>query len=292
MNRPEGHDVLRRWRGVVDSYDDPSRVLLGETWVLDLAALARFYGSGEDELHLALNVPFVFSTPGPEMRDVVDATEHTLPPAAWPLWNGSNHDAGRFASRWCDGDERRTRAALLILLTLRGTPLLYYGDEIGMRDVSIPQDRLKDPVGLRHWPENPGRDGGRTPMQWTREVGFTDAGVEPWLPAGDARARNVADQRGDPDSMLHLCRDLIALRRTRADLHAGANEAVDAPDGVWAWRRGTGTVVAVNHGDTTSELPLDDGEILIGTDRGRAGERIESALRLDPWEAVVLATGG
>jgi glycosidase len=92
--------------------------------------------------------------------------------------------------------------------------------------------------------------------------------------------------------MLHLCRDLIALRRQRADLHSGANEVLDAPDGIWTWRRGTGTVVAVNHADTPSELPLEAGEILIGTDRGRAGERIASALRLDPWEAAVIATAG
>ena len=143
MNRPEAHDVLRRWRGVADSYEEPSRVLLGETWVLDLDALARFYGSGEDELHLALNVPFVFAEPGSDWCRCRPGDRGRLPPAAWPLWNGSNHDAGRFASRWCDGDERRARAALLTLLTLRGTPLLYYGDEDGMREVTIPRDRLK-----------------------------------------------------------------------------------------------------------------------------------------------------
>jgi alpha-glucosidase len=291
MNRPEAHDVLRGWRTIADAFEPP-RVLLGETWVLDVESLARFYGSGEDELHLALNVPFVFSTPGPEMRAVVEATEVALPAGAWPLWNGSNHDAGRFATRWCDGDERRTRAALLTLLTLRGTPLLYYGDEIGMRNVDVPRDRLKDPVGVRHWPDDPGRDGGRTPMQWTPEGGFTDAGVEPWLPAGGADARNVADQREDADSMLHLCRDVIALRRARADLRSGAYEVFEAPDGIWAWRRGTGTIVAVNHGDGARELPLDTGEILIGTERGRTGERVDGAVQLETWEAVVIATGG
>ena len=287
MNRPEAHDVLRRWRAVTDSYDEPTRVLLGETWVMDLEALARFYGNGEDELHLGLNVPFGYSTPGPEMRAIVEATEEVLPASAWPLWNGSNHDAGRFPSHWCDGDERRTRAALVILLTLRGTPLLYYGDEIGMRDADVPQDRLKDPVGLRHWPENPGRDGGRTPMHWSAAGGFTRSGVEPWLPMGDAAARNVADQREDPDSMLHLCRDLIALRREREDLHSGEYEALEGPDGVWAWRRGEGTVVAVNHGDAPAMLPVGTGEILIASERRRGGERVDGGVRLDPWEAVI-----
>jgi alpha-glucosidase len=232
----------------------------------------------------------VFSTPGPEMRAVVEATETMLPAGAWPLWNGSNHDAGRFPSRWCDGDERRSRAALVILLTLRGTPLLYYGDEIGMRDEEVPRDRLKDPVGVRHWPENPGRDGGRTPMPWTSSGGFTRAGVEPWLPMGDVTVRNAADQRGDPGSMLHLCRDLIALRREREDLHSGAYGALEGTDGVWAWRRGQRTVVAVNHGDEPSQLLVETGEILIGTERARDGERVDGAVGLDRWEAVVIAT--
>jgi alpha-glucosidase len=170
--------------------------------------------------------------------------------------------------------------------------LLYYGDEIGMREATIPRDQLKDPVGIRHWPENPGRDGARTPMQWTPAGGFADTGVEPWLPAGDAGARNVVDQGEDPGSMLHLCRDLIELRREREDLHSGTYEALEAPDGVWAWRRGTGTIVVVNHGDTPSMLSLDAGEILLGTERGRAGERVNGAVGLDPWEAVVVATDG
>jgi alpha-glucosidase len=222
------------------------------------------------------------------MRGIVEATEGVLPSHAWPLWNGSNHDAGRFPTRWCDGDERRSRAALVILLTLRGAPLLYYGDEIGMRDVEIPRDRLKDPVGIRHWPENRGRDGGRTPMQWARAGGFTGAGVEPWLPMGAAETRNVADQRADRGSMLHLCRDLLALRRDREDLHAGVYEALEGPEGVWVWRRGASTLVAVNYGDERSQLSA-GGKILIGTERSRDGERVDGAVRLDPWEAVVIA---
>jgi glycosidase len=109
---------------------------------------------------------------------------------------------------------------------------------------------------------------------------------------GDATARNVADQREDPDSMLHLCRDLIALRRGRADLHSGTHEPIEAPEGVWAWRRGKRTVVAVNHGEQPAEISVDSGEILLGTTRGRAGERVGGAVRLDPWEAVVIATDG
>ncbi|MDQ4107437.1 MAG: alpha-amylase family glycosyl hydrolase, partial [Actinomycetota bacterium] len=291
MNRPEGHEIISGWRAIADSYE-PRRILLGETWVTDLEALARFYGSGEDELHLALNVPFEHAVPGPLMREVVERTSALLPEAAWPLWNGSNHDAGRFPTRWCDGDERGARAALVLLLGLRGTPLLYYGDEIGMRDVEVPRDRLRDPVGVRHWPENHGRDGGRTPMQWTPAGGFGPDGVEPWLPMGDAAARNVADQRADRASMLHLCRDLIALRRTREDLHSGTYEACETPDGVWAWRRGTSTVVAVNHSDAPVRIEVGAAEVLLGTERARQGEKLDSDLVLDPWEAAVIAVTG
>jgi alpha-glucosidase len=287
MNRPEAHDVLRRWRSIADAY---SGVLLGETWVMDLEALARFYGTGEDELQLALNVPFVFATPGSEMREIVERTQALLPAAAWPLWNGSNHDAGRFATRWCDGDERRARAALVTLLTLRGTPLLYYGDEIGMSNVDVPRDRLKDPVGVRHWPDDPGRDGGRTPMQWTAGPtgGFTTSGVDPWLPVGDADARNVAAQREDPDSTLVLCRDLIALRRQREDLRSGPYAAIGSPEGVWAWRRGEATVMAVNHSDEPAEIPTDADEVVLATRRSREGERLAGGVLLEPWEALVL----
>jgi alpha-glucosidase len=292
MNRPEAHDVLRDWRRIADAYDPP-RVLLGETWVMDLEAMARFYGSGDDELHLALNVPFVFSTPGAEMREVVERTEALLPAGAWPLWNASNHDAGRLATRWGEGDERRARAALVLLLTLRGTPLLYQGDEIGLENVPVPRERLRDPVGIRHWPEDPGRDQGRTPLPWTGgpNGGFTSPGVEPWLPLGDV-ARNVADQRDDPASTLHLTRDLIALRRERPDLHAGAYVPLEAPEGVWAWRRGDRTAVAVHHGASPSGVEVGRGTVLLSADRSRDGERVEGTLPLRPWDAVVVELEG
>ena len=153
-----------------------------------------------------------------------------------------------------------------MLLTLRGTPVLYYGDEIGMPEVAVPRDRIRDPVGIRGWPDDPGRDRARTPMPWTAGPtgGFTRPGVEPWLPLGDV-SRNVTAQRDDPHSVLHLTRALIALRRDRDDLSAGSYTAVDAPEGVWAWRRGAATVVALNHTEFPLELPLGGGEVLLST---------------------------
>jgi alpha-glucosidase len=286
MNRPEVHDVMKRWRAVARTFR-PEPLLMGETWVLDLPTLARFYGD-DDELHLAQNFPFMFAEPGEGWRRVVESMEALLPPTAWPVWAGSNHDAGRFPTRWCGGDERRIRVSLMLLLTLRGTPILYYGDEIGAGEVPVPRDRLRDPVGIRGWPDAPGRDPARAPMPWSADGGFTAPGNEAWLPEPDPATSNVAGQREDPGSVLHLCRDLIELRHRRPDLGSGPYQAIDAPTGAWAWRRGRSTVIALNHGDDPVAIAM-DGRILIGTDRTRDDERVSGVMHLAPWEGAVVA---
>jgi alpha-glucosidase len=291
MNRPEVHDVLRRWRTVTDAYEDGERVLLGETWVPTVERLAEFYGTGDDELHLAFNFVFLEAPFDAGLADVVDRTEALVPPVSWPVWTLGNHDVPRFPTRWCAGDERRVRAALLLLLALRGTPVLYQGDEIGMPDVEVPRDRVRDPVGVRGFgPERPGRDPARTPMQWEpgEGAGFTAPGVEPWLPLGDAAARNVADQREDPGSTLRLVRDLIALRRAERDLVRGAYARVPGPEATWVFRRGDGVLVALRLAEGDAAVDGVEGEIAVGTDRSRDGERVTGTLRLRGWEAVVV----
>ena len=127
-------------------------------------------------------------------------------------------------------------------------------------------------------------------MPWTADPngGFTSPDVEPWLPFGDA-SRNVAAQRGDPHSVLSLTRALIALRRDRDDLTGGSYTAVDAPEGIWAWRRGVATVVALNHTESPLELPLGGGEVLLSTRRERVGQGILDRVRLEAWEAIVVS---
>jgi alpha-glucosidase len=289
LNRPEVHDIYRNWRTIAAGYD-PQRILVAETWVFEPRQLARFYGTGHDELHLCFNFSLVFSEFRAEaLRGVVGSTEAALPPGSQPAWTGSNHDVGRFPTRWCDGWDERSRCALMALLALRGTPFLYYGDEIGMIDVPIPEDAQLDLVG-RGGAEQPSRDAGRTPMRWNARpgAGFTPGDVRPWLPIGDPRAINVEDERGDRSSMLHLCRDLIALRRATPDLRSGAYASLPSPDGVWAWRRGEGIVVAVNLSGEAASLPLGPATIEIGTDRARDGETVEGDLGLGPWEGAVL----
>jgi alpha-glucosidase len=288
MNRPEVHDVYRRWRTLADGYEEP-RILVGETYVVDVDRMASFYGSGEDELHLAFNFAFVHAPfDAAALRTVVEATERMLPERAWPVWTGSNHDVPRFPTRWCDGDEQLGRCALVALLTLRGTPVLYYGDELLLEWVDVPREAIRDPVGLRRWPDEPGRDGTRTPMPWQPDdgYGFTRAGVQPWLPFGAHDGRTVAEQRDDPDSALRLTRDLIALRRSRSDLHAGSYASLETPEDVWAWRRGEHTAVVLNLSRREVELAL-SGTVLLSTLRDRDGAAA-SPLRVDPREALVL----
>jgi alpha-glucosidase len=288
-NRPEVHDVIRRWRTVADTYDD--RVLVGETPVPEIEELATYYGTGEDELHLAFNFPFIDAPlEADSLRRIVESTEAALPGAGWPVWTGSNHDMSRFATRWAGGDVAKARVALFMLLCLRGTPVLYQGDEIGLIDTDVQRDQLRDPLGVKYWPYYAGRDAMRTPMPWRNSPGggFTRPEVSPWLPFGDLSACNVEDQRNDPNSTLSLARDLIALRRATPALQTGPYRSLETSPGAWGWTRGDRIVVVVNMADGEATVDGISGRVRLSSDRHRDGERVEGDIRLEGWEAVVL----
>jgi alpha-glucosidase len=177
----------------------------------------------------------------------------------------------------------------MLLLTLRGTPVIYYGDELAMPETKIPRDRVLDPEARRDPRGQSGRDGARTPMPWSTEpgLGFTRAGVEPWLPFGDPSVANVADQREDRGSPLWLVRDLIALRRSEPDLLAGEYAEVRASDGVWVYRRGERHLVALNCGNEESEVPV-TGSVVIATRRSRDGEAVDGTLALGGREGAIV----
>ncbi|HEV3132172.1 MAG TPA: alpha-amylase family glycosyl hydrolase [Acidimicrobiales bacterium] len=288
-NRPEVHEVIRRWRTLADVY--PGSVLVGETPVPEIETLANYYGTGDDELHLAFNFPFINAPLEAEaLRAIVEATEKALPAGSWPVWTGSNHDMSRFATRWAGGDAAKARVALVMLLCLRGTPVLYQGDEIGLVDTDVPHDQLRDPLGVAYWPAYAGRDAMRTPMPWrdTPGGGFTDPEVQPWLPFGDLSAFNVHDQRDDPTSMLTLARDIIALRRDAPGLQTGPYRSLDAPRGAWVWSRGDRIAVALNMASEDVTVSGIAGTVRVGTDGRRQGRHLGDGIRLRGWEAVVV----
>ncbi len=275
MHRPETHGILREWRSLAEAYDPP-RILLGEAYTLEVDEWVEYYGR-DDELQLAFAFMLAHANfDADEMREVVATVERALPATALPCWTGSNHDLGRLATRWCNGDEPLARCALLLLLTLRGTPCLYYGDELALAAGDVPPERIVDCA-------TPSRDPGRTPMPWTAEGGWSD----PWLPLADT-SRNVEDQHADPGSTINFTRDLIALRRRLPSLQTGGYAELPSPPGSWAWRRADDVIVALNFGPATVEIEGVTGSIVLGTTREREGGEIVGRLPLAPHEGVVV----
>jgi alpha-glucosidase len=290
VNRPETHAVFRDWRAIAERYTPP-RLLLGETWVGRLSQMASYYGDN-DELQLAFNFPFVFAGfSAPALAAVVGDTLRSLPAGGCPVWTGSNHDVSRFPSRWCGGDERKARLALLLLATLPGTLVLYYGDEIAMADVAVPPELRRDPMpghGIAGTGKpGHGRDAARTPMHWdgSATAGFTGSGCTPWLPVGDNAHRNVAAQRANPASTLRLCRDLLALRREHLGGQIASYQQLPAPPGVWAYRVADLAVFANLTGRRAS-LPELPGPALVTTAPG--GQRAGQPAALRPWQPAAL----
>jgi alpha-glucosidase len=284
-DRPEVHDVIRGFRRVSDGYE--KRILVGETWPREHERLADFLRP--DELQLAFNFRFLLARyDASRFRAAIDQTERSFGPGAWPTWTLSNHDFPRHISRYArDGNENgeaRARVAAVMLFALRGTPFIYYGEEIGMRDVAIPAERKRDPVG---------RDGCRSPMQWTSDAptGGFSTNADTWLPCGDFKAVNVARQLNDPHSMLALYRRLIQLRKSTPALVEGSYRAFEgAPEDCLVFHRDTPTqhiVVALNFTTEPRAIAIPAGKILLSTipDRSSASQ---SPLTLEPNEGVIV----
>lgn len=216
-DQPEVHDVIRKMRILLDSYDD--RMMIGELY-LPVDKIVAYYGNGSDGSHLPGNFQLMFvNWQADELALVIDQYEAALPAETWPNWVLSNHDRPRLISRI--GAQQAYIAALL-LLTLRGTPIMYYGDEIGMDNVPIPDNEVQDPQGLLMPGKNLSRDPQRTPMQWSSSAnaGFTKA--KPWLRLADNyREVNVADEQENAGSLLLFYKRLIALRQQEAALRIG-----------------------------------------------------------------------
>ena len=239
QNLPEVHDLIRQMRAVMDEYDE--RVMIGEIY-LPFDQLVTYYGANFDECHLPFNFHLIYggNWQAQAIRQLVDAYEAALPEGAWPNWVLGNHDQHRIATRV---GAAQARVANMLLLTLRGTPTTYYGEEIGMEDGVIPPEFVQDPPAVKQ-PEIAhilGRDPERTPMQWdsSPHAGFTEETAVPWLPVADGyEQKNVASQYGQPRSMLNFYRRLAALRRAEPALNVGSYRAVETHnDNVFAYLR-------------------------------------------------------
>ena len=291
-DRPEAIEICRRMRVLADSYPG-DRVLIGETY-LPIARLMAYYGAKGDGLHLPFNFKLI-QTPwkASEIHEIIRRYDGALPPGAQPNWVLGNHDNPRVASRV--GGLEPARAAAVLLLTLRGTPTLYYGEELGLADVDIPPGREQDPRAVTE--PGFGRDPERTPMPWSADpnAGFTTG--DPWLPlTTDWAADNVEIQAADPDSTLNLYRRLLTLRRAEPALYAGSFTLLDLQGEAIAYLRegddGRRFLVVLNLSGEPGRYQAEvGGRIVLGTRRAREGGMASGAIALGPHEAVVVALG-
>ena len=291
-DQPEAHMIAAEMRRIADSYGARTgrdRALIGEIF-LPFDRLARWFGApGRPEVHLPFNFSLIENPWDAEtIGRLIADYEASLPARGWPNWVLGSHDAPRIAARV---GEAQARVAMMLLLTLRGTPTLYQGDELGIGAVAIPPGKVRDPRELRQPGIGLGRDPSRTPMAWagSPHAGFSSA--EPWLPLHDDwRSRNVAEEEQDANSMLNLTRALLRLRRAEPALAAGDYIPVASAGSLPAYERRAGAsrlLVALNLGDEPVTLP----------EEARGGKRLLSTLpgaaeELRGNEGLIVRLGG
>jgi alpha-glucosidase len=290
-DRPEVHDIIARMRNVLDKYQE--RMMVGEIY-LPVERLVTYYGAQGSGVHLPFNFQLIeLPWHARAVADAIDRYEAQLPSYGWPNWVLGNHDNARITSRI---GAAQARVAAMLLLTLRGTPTLYYGEELGMHNVPIPPENVRDPFEKNVPGIGVGRDPERTPMQWSaaKNAGFTVG--QPWLPiAEDYASVNVKAQSTDPTSMLALYRRLIQLRRREPALSIGTYTAVPAEGDVLAYRRqfegARRYLVVLNLASepTVFHRPIHQpGVIAISTHSGREAEPVAGQIELRADEGLVI----
>ncbi|MFZ0798886.1 MAG: alpha-glucosidase [Terriglobales bacterium] len=229
-NLPEVHVELQKLRKVADEF---GAVLIGETWTANVEQLDRYYGQNGNELQMPMDFMFMMvdKLSPPEFRRQIAAVESAH---GWPVFVLSNHDRVRSYNRYGDGKNNDAIAKLMaaFYLTLRGTPIMYYGEEIGMENNDpARREDVKDPIGRTGWPQEKGRDGERTPMQWNTAPNAGFSKHDPWLPVPPSyRTHNMATESKDPNSVLNLYKKVLALRHTNQALLDGSYTALNEED--------------------------------------------------------------
>ncbi len=295
-NRPEVHEIIRQFRRLLDSYDE--RFSVGEVYLFELSELMKYYGENLDELHMPFNFTLMhLPWQAGAFRRTVGLYEAALPPGAWPNYVLGSHDEHRLASRF---GRAQARVAAMLLLTLRGTPTLYYGDEIGMTDVEIPPEKEQDPHGKRVPGRGLGRDPERTPMQWDAGPNAGFSTVEPWLPvAPDYETVNVEAQQADPTSMLNLYRRLIWRRKASPALIEGRYRPLDGvPGSCLVYLREHASqrmLIALNFSDEEQHFSLAEvgqrGRLVLSTHLDREEAVSLEALHLRASEGCLIDLG-
>jgi alpha-glucosidase len=291
LDQDEVHDIVRDIRGVLDEYDD--RCGIGELWG-PLPRWVKYYGAHGEELHLPFNFRLMDDATwkASVMRRSVDDMEAILPSFAWPNYVLGNHDRIRLATRF--GGQPQARLAAMMLLSLRGTPTIYYGDELGFENGVIPPEKIQDPQGINLGPERT-RDVARTPMQWDASPNAGFSIVESWLPvSADFTTRNVEVQLKDPGSILNLYRKLLALRRDTPALYGGSYQPVDTSGAdCFAYLRqdvDEKWLVVLNFSDRAELVSVNPGNglILLSTHLDRQEKVSLKELALRPYEGVII----
>jgi alpha-glucosidase len=307
-DQSETQEIVAEMRAVLDAYGPTmgaanggsSRVLIGEIY-LPLPKLVRYYGA-VPQLSGA-NLPFNFHLiqtrwAADAIADVIRSYEALLPAGAWPNYVLGNHDQPRLASRI---GAQQARAAAMLLLTLRGTPTMYYGDELGMADVAIAPEQVRDPAEKNEPGKGRGRDPERSPMLWVSapNAGFTRPDATPWLPLEKGwETENAAAQSQRPKSMLVLYRKLLALRRQHDTLHSGAIADVEAEGSVLRFRRvgladgeSTDFQVLLNLGMEVATVQCAAGTVVLTTLLDGEGSRVGGAVTIEGGEGLLIALG-
>jgi alpha-glucosidase len=274
-------------RLLTDSYRD--RVLIGEIY-LPVDQLVSYYGQDLKGAQLPFNFQLISSAWSPEaIAQSVQEYEAALPPGAWPNWVLGNHDQARIASRI---GAAQARVAAMLLLTLRGTPTMYYGDELGMVNAEILPEQVRDPAEKNEPGLGLGRDPERSPMPWDNSVFAGFSSVTPWLPLGpDHSTVNVADLSTQPASILNLYRALIRLRRSNEALVQGQLENVAARGHVLQYARRNNQeqfAIILNLGHDEEEAGVTSGLIALSTHMDREGELVREKVSLRPAEGVIV----
>jgi alpha-glucosidase len=286
-DRPEVHDLVARMRAIVDEF--PQRVLIGEIY-LPVQELISYYGRDLKGANLPFNFHLLQCAWTPEaVRQVISDYYSALPKGAWPNWVLGNHDNARIATRV---GRSQAPVAAMLLLTLPGTLTMYYGEEIGMTDVAIPIDQVRDPAERNEPGLGLGRDPERTPMPWNSSAtaGFT-AG-RPWLPIGiDHGKVNVEAQEQDPTSILALYRNLIRLRCSNSTLVSGALHSVTAEKNVLSYQRIDDKhriMILLNMSSDPATMAVERGTVLASTCIERIGQELSGVIDMKASEGLII----